>query len=306
MRPASWILGLDLGGTEIKAAAFALAGEVLGRGRAPTRDGETGADGQPAFVEEAHGVLERLSEELGAPPERVGVAAPGMATTDGTRIAFMPGRLAGLENLDWQQALSQPAPVPVVNDAHAALLGERWQGAARERRHIVMLTLGTGVGGAIIADGRLVRGHLGRAGHLGHLTVNHHGPPTITGTPGGIEVAIGNATLPDRTGGRFHMTRDLAHAAQSGDSFAMAVWDESVHALAAHLAGLICALDPELIVIGGGIAELDDFLFVPLRAHLDTMEWRPLGHRVEIRKASLGQWAGTFGAAINALSSPHP
>jgi glucokinase len=228
-----------------------------------------------------------------------------LAARDGTHIAFMPGRLHGLENLRWQEALHQPQPVPVLNDAHAALLGEIWQGAARGRRDVVLLTLGTGVGGAIVSDGRLLRGHLGRAGHLGHLTVDHHGPPTITGTPGGIEIAIGNATVTDRTHGRFTMTRDLAAAAQTGDAIAQAVWDESVHALAAHIAGLICALDPELIVIGGGIAELDEFLFAPLRAHLDVMEWRPQGQRVEIRKAALGNWAGAYGAAFQALPD-HP
>ena len=217
----------------------------------------------------------------------------------------MPGRLHGLENLDWARELGFPRPVPVLNDAHAALLGEVWQGAARDRRDVVLLTLGTGVGGAILSDGRLMLGHLGRAGHLGHLTVDHHGPPTITGTPGGIEIAIGNATLAARSGGRFSMTRDLAAAAQAGDAFAQQVWDESVHALAAHLAGLICALDPELIVIAGGLSELDDFLFVPLAAFLDEMEWRPNGHRVPIVKAALGSWAGTYGAAFHALTAPH-
>jgi glucokinase len=300
-----WILGIDLGGTEIKAGAFSPDGTLLASRLAPTRDSQS-ENGRPAFVAEVARVLDNLTRELGTAPDRIGVAAPGLASRDGTHIAFMPGRLPGLENLRWQHALSQPYPVPVLNDAHAALLGELWQGAARDRRDVVLLTLGTGVGGAIVSDGRLLRGHLGRAGHLGHLTVDHHGPPTITGTPGGIEVAIGNATVADRTNGKFTMTRDLAAAAQAGDAFAQSVWNESVHALAAHLAGLICALDPELIVIGGGIAELDDFLFTPLHAHLDTMEWRPQGHRVEIRKAALGNWAGAHGAAFNALASTGP
>ncbi|MFN0130446.1 MAG: ROK family protein [Verrucomicrobiales bacterium] len=298
-----WILGIDLGGTELKCGAFTPEGELLAKWIGPTRDGEL-EDGRPAFVAEALKALARLTGDLGAPPQHIGVAAPGLVARDGSSIAFMPGRLQGLENLDWQRALDQPQPVPVLNDAHAALLGEVWCGAARGRRDVVLITLGTGVGGAIVSDGRLLRGHLGRAGHLGHLTVDHHGPPTITGTPGGIEVAIGNATVAARTGGRFTMSRDLAAAAQAGDAFAQSVWAESVHALAAHLAGVICALDPELIVIGGGIAELDDFLFLPLRSHLDTMEWRPQGHRVEIRKATLGSWAGTYGAAWNAISAP--
>lgn len=295
-----WILGIDLGGTEIKAGAFSLDGELCDSRLVPTRDGQQ-VNGAPAFVFEAARARDDLAAALGTQPARIGVAAPGLAAPDASAIAFMPGRLPGLENLNWQQALDHPQPVPVLNDAHAALLGEIWRGAARGRRHVILLTLGTGVGGAIVSDGRLLRGHLGRAGHLGHLTVDHRGPPTITGTPGGIEVAIGNATVAERSEGRFSMTRDLAVAAQSGDTFAQGVWDESVHALAAHLAGLICALDPELIVIGGGIAELDDFLFSPLRTHLDAMEWRPQGHQVEIKKAALGTWAGAYGAAANTL-----
>ena len=297
----NWILGIDLGGTGIKCGAFSLTGQLLASRLAPTRDGDVSA-GEPAFLDEIRAAMLSLTQDFGGvPPQRAGVAAPGLAARDGTHVAFMPGRLRGLENLHWQQALSFREPVPVLNDAHAALLGEVWQGAARGRRDVILLTLGTGVGGAIICDGRLLRGHLGRAGHLGHMTVDHHGPPTIAGTPGGIEVAIGNATVSERTGGRFTMTRDLAEAAQQGDAAAQAVWDESVHALAAHLAGLICALDPEIIVIGGGIAELDDFLFVPLRAALAGMEWRPHGQGVEIHKAALGNWAGAYGAAFNTL-----
>ena len=297
--PAGWLAGIDLGGTEIKAAAFSPDGRRLATCLAPTRDGET-EDGGPAFAAEARRAMATLIGSFGSAPGAVRVAAPGLAARDESSIAFMPGRLCGLCGLSWQKALGFPHPVPVLNDAHAALLGEIWQGAARDRRDVVMLTLGTGVGGAIVSGGQLLRGHIGRAGHLGHLTVDRHGPPTITGTPGGIEWAIGNATLPQRSAGRFSMTRDLAAAAQAGDAEAEKIWLESVHALAVHLAGLICALDPELIVLGGGLSELDDFLFSPLQRYLDTMEWRPNGHQVRIVKATLGSWAGAYGAAARA------
>ncbi len=284
-------LGIDLGGTGIKAAAFSADGRVLARLEAPTRDGET-VDGEPAFLHE----VRRLVRELG-PASTLGLAVPGLPARDRRSIDFMPGRLRGLEGLDWQHALNFPSPVPVLNDAQAALLGEAWLGAAAGRENVILLTLGTGVGGAVICDGRLLRGHLGRAGHLGHMTVDRHGPPGITGTPGSIEWAIGNATLPERSGGRFTMTRDLSTAAQSGDAEAQEIWDASLHALAAHCAGLICAFDPEVIVIGGGLSELDDFLFSPLAAHLEEMEWKPRGHSVRLVKASLGAWAGACGAA---------
>lgn len=298
--PDGWALGIDVGGTEVKCGAFSRQGELLAQTAVPTRDGE-GADGVPAFVLRAREALGLLAARLGGAPSVIGVAAPGLAARDGSCVEFMPGRLQGLEKLEWRGALDFSQPVPVLNDAHAALLGEAWRGAAQGLRDVAMLTLGTGVGGAMICEGRLMRGHLGRAGHFGHLTVDHHGPPTVAGTPGGLDWAIGNASLAERSQGRFSMTRDLAAAAQAGDAFAEKVWLESVHALAAHVAGLICAVDPEAIIIGGGIAELDDFLFQPLRAYLDGMEWRPRGHRVAVRKAALGAWAGACGAAFHAL-----
>jgi glucokinase len=298
---AIYIAGIDLGGTEIKCGAFAEDGRLLATRLRPTRDGEFSGS-LPAFTGEVKTGLEQLAEELGGPPQHIGIAAPGLASRDASGIEFMPGRMHGLERLNWRQVLGSSTTVPVLNDAHAALLGEVWQGAAKGRRDVILLTLGTGVGGAIVIDGKLVKGRLGRAGHLGHLTVDHHGPPTITGTPGGIEVAIGNATLTARSGGRFAMTRDLAAAAQAGDRFAQEIWRESVHALAAHIAGLICALDPECVVIGGGLSELDGFLFDPLDEFLDIFEWRPDGQRVPIVKAALGSWAGAYGAAFHAMT----
>jgi len=92
----------------------------------------------------------------------------------------MPGRLKGLEGLKWQNALKSSRPVPVLNDAQAALMGEVWMGAARGATNVFLLTLGTGVGGAAMVDGRVLRGHLGRAGHLGHVSLDPNAPPAMT------------------------------------------------------------------------------------------------------------------------------
>src|SRR5206468_1632362 len=105
-------------------------------------------------------------------PDRIGLCAPGLAARDERSIAWMQGRMAAIQRVDWTALLASPTPVPVLNDAHAALVGEAWLGAARGARDVVLLTLGTGIGGAILADGKLLRGHIGRAGHLGHVTVN--------------------------------------------------------------------------------------------------------------------------------------
>ncbi len=291
----NYLLGLDLGGTSVKVVA------VTRRGRPLVRQIETfDPDSAGQFARAVRALAESVAAELGSPADRIGLAAPGLVAADGRRIAHMPGRLAGLEGLDWTAHLGAPRPVPVLNDGHAALLGEVWCGAARGARHVVLLTLGTGVGGAAMVDGRLLRGALGRAGHLGHITLDLEGPPDICGTPGSLEWAIGNASLGERTGGHFVTTHDLLRAVAGGDAFARAVWLRSVRALAAGVASLINVLDPEVVVIGGGITRAGKALFEPLAAELDRMEWRPAGHRVRVVPAELGEFAGAFGAAYHA------
>ena len=189
----------------------------------------------------------------------------------------------------------------MLNDGHAALMGEFWLGAARGMANVVMLTLGTGVGGAAMVDGRLLRGHLGRAGHFGHMSLDPGGAVSIFGMPGAIEVQIGNCSVGDRTGGRFTSTGKLVQAMRQGDTEARAVWERSIKFLGTHIAGLINGLDPEAVVIGGGIARAGDDLFGPLRAVLDACEWRPAGHVCRLEAAQLGEWGGAYGAAHEAI-----
>ena len=292
------VIGLDLGGTQVKALAFAPDGKVLGEETAPTND-----RGDSAWRDN----VRRLVEACGSrwTLAAAGVCAPGLAARDGRSIAVMPGRLRGLEGLEWSDFLGLPAVV--LNDAHAALLGEAWQGAARGSDHVVMLTLGTGVGGAAKIDGRLLRGRLGRAGHLGHVSLNPAGPRDIVGTPGSLEDAIGDCTIAARSHGRFTTTSALLAAVAAGDAAAGEVWQHSVRALAAALAGFINVLDPEVIVIGGGIADAGEVLLAPLRAHLAAMEWRIAGAGVRLVRAELGRLAGAYGAGWQALQtfSPH-
>src|SRR5260370_16522202 len=230
-------------------------------------------------------------------PVRVGVAAPGLPARDESSIAFMPGRLPGLEGLNWREWLELDFPVKVFNDAQAALLGEVWLGAAQGASNVALLTLGTGVGGAAMVDGRVLRGHLGRAGHLGHVSLNPEGAPDIVNTPGSLEDAIGEHNLPFRSDGRFSSTRELVAAFRAGAADAAGIWLKSVRALAAAITGFINVLDPELVVIGGGIADADEVLFNPLQAELDRFELRPDGTRVLGVKPPLGRNAGATGAA---------
>ena len=285
---APWILGLDLGGTRLKALCLTPEGAEIDRDIVPTGDHH--------WKQTVKQCIDLLLETHGTPTS-IGVSAPGLAAKDERSIAHMPGRLPGLEGLDWQEFLRFEKPIPVLNDGQAALLGEVWLGAARSLRNVVLLTLGTGVGGAALTDGRLLRGHLGRAGHVGHISIHADGPPGIIGTPGSLEDSVGNHSLPARSGGLFHCTADLVYAAKSGDAKAAAIWQTTIRDLAAGITSLINVLDPEAVVIGGGIAEAGDDLFLPLSAELDRFEWRPHGHRVPILRAALGEWAGAIGAA---------
>ena len=123
------------------------------------------------------------------------MAAPGLTNHSNQSIAHMPGRLQGLENLEWNRLLDHPG-VRVLNDAHAALIAESRVGIGKGIRNQLMVTLGTGVGGAILVDGKLYQGFLQRAGHLGHMSLNSEGQPGILNIPGSLEEAFGNAWCP--------------------------------------------------------------------------------------------------------------
>ncbi|MBN8248074.1 MAG: ROK family protein [Verrucomicrobia bacterium] len=289
-------LGLDLGGTSVKAVVVTRDGRSLEQFQQPFDLNEA-----RAFERAVRMALDGASDRWGT-PDAVGVSAPGIAAPDGRCIAHMPGRFAGLEGLEWGRVLGRPDDVPVLNDAQAALLGEVTFGAARGARNVVLLTLGTGVGGAAMVDGHLLRGHTGKAGHLGHLSLDPDGTPDICRTPGSLENAIGNHNIRERSGGRFGTTHDLVRAAADGDPFAVGIWGRSVRALAAALASLGNVLDPEVVILGGGIARSEAHLFEPLRAHLDRWEWRPGGQSMRLVSAALGEWAGAYGAAAHAAA----
>src|SRR3989442_4503876 len=289
-------IGVDLGGTNIKIVAVSEEGQVLERSTC-----ETQTDSPGSWVKTIRQRIKEIERDQAESARWIGLAAPGLAARDNLSIASMPGKLRGLEGLNWTDSLQTSQPVPVLNDAHAALLGESWIGAAAGYRDAVLLTLGTGVGGALLSEGHLFKGHIGRAGHLGHMSLNPDGPPDIVGTPGSLEQAIGNSTLRERSAGRFSSTRELVEAHVNGDEKATEVWLRSLYNLAAGITSIINALDPEVIIIGGGIAQAGPALFDPLAGFMERIEWRPQGHCVRIVPAALGDLAGTLGAAYHAM-----
>ncbi|HKQ53383.1 MAG TPA: ROK family protein, partial [Pyrinomonadaceae bacterium] len=190
----NYAVGIDLGGTNVKAVAVSADGELLEQSSCEVSDA-----GAAALAEVVRRQLAQFERARGETASYVGVACPGQAAPDGLSMASVGGRLQALEGVVWTELLKTERPVPVLNDAHAALLGEVWKGAGGGCRDAVLLTLGTGVGGAILSDGRLVTGHLRRAGHLGHICLDADGTPDIIGIPGSLEDAIGNGTLAARS-----------------------------------------------------------------------------------------------------------
>jgi glucokinase len=290
-------IGVDVGGSFVKLVAVEPDGRVIHRARMAT---DTSS---PASLPDA---IARALDEVRSthgPAVAVGLASPGLVRRGDNHVHWMQGRLDVVQGLDWTAALRRDSAVSVLNDAQAALLGEVWLGAGRGCRDVVLLTVGTGVGGAILADGRLLAGHTGRAGHLGHITVDAAGSPDIVGTPGSLEDAIGDCTVARRSHGRFATTEELVAAHVGGDEDATRVWQTSVRHLAAAVASIVNAVDPARVILGGGIAtRAGDVLMMPLRRGLDDFEWRPHGAAVEVVLAELGDEAGAIGAARHAMS----
>lgn len=290
-------IGIDLGGTNIKAALVdTQSAKTIAALSKPTRDGEFDGD-TPRFALTVREIVHEFEAQAGQ-KLAVGLSAPGLANPNGSCIEWMPGRMHGLEKFDWSAFLERDCRV--LNDAHAALLGEVWAGAAKNTRDAFMLTLGTGVGGAIWTGGRLLQGKIGRAGHLGHLSIDSNAPCDDFNTPGSLEDAIGNQTIAQRGEGRYTTTHALLDAYAAGDAHAQKVWLTSVRHLAAAIASLINVLDPEVVILGGGIATgAKDLLFKPLQQALDDFEWRPGGHQARLVPAELGDSAGCLGAVFN-------
>ena len=137
------LMGIDLGGSSVKAVVVTPEGDLLEEAKAPFSTARS-----MDWGETIRELVQALEERLGGPVRHIGLSAPGLAAPNGRSIAFMPGRLEGLVGLDWTDYLQAAHPVPVLNDAQAALLGEAWLGAATDFTNVILLTLGTGVGGA--------------------------------------------------------------------------------------------------------------------------------------------------------------
>lgn len=314
----SLVVGVDLGGTK-----------VLGVAVDPSRPAEVVAEvrvltpaGAGPIVEAIATVVERLAADAG-PVDALGIGAAGLVDRDGV-LRYGPN-LPLVTDLDLRGTFSARFGVPVAvdNDATCAAWAEAQVGAAAGARHAVLVTLGTGIGAGIIADGRRLRGAHGLAGEPGHLCVDPQGPRCPCGRRGCWErfasgSGLARLALDAAAAGRIPGVLDLAggdaesvrgehvtRAAEEGDAGAAEVLRDLGWWVALGLAGLVNVLDPEVVVIGGGLVAAGEALLAPTRAAFAELvlgtEHRP---RVPIVAARLGVGAGAVGAALLAAAEP--
>jgi len=289
------ILGIDLGGTNIKAVLMDSTGKILEKRSVSTRDDE----GTQPWKQGVKDLVHAFQEQTGHRIRNVGMSAPGLAREDNRCIEHLPNKLVGIENFMWSEFLG--LDTVILNDAHAALVAESHIGVGKGHRDIVLLTLGTGVGGGVIVNGQLLQGRHGRAGHFGHMSVSTNRGRSIVGTPGTLENAIGETTVRQRTYERYNSTKELVEAYRAGETFASWVWLRSVQQLARGLVTLINAFSPDIIILAGGITKAGESLFGPLQDFLDVYEWRPGGFQTKVLRAELGEYAGAVGGGMFAV-----
>ena len=292
-------LGLDLGGTNIKAAVVDSSLRVLATDVVPTG----AADGEAAVLERVAALGRAVVEPFGEPVS-AGVALPGhfdAARGTGSLLPNLLGDWAG-RPIAGPVASSLGLPVKLVNDVRALTLAELRLGAGRGARDLVCIALGTGVGGGVVIGGRLHLG-LGHAGEIGHTTVDPDGPLCGCGNRGCLDRMASAESIAAAAG--CSSVAEAAEAARSGDPAARAAFARAGEYVGRVLAGAVVLLWPERVVVGGGVADAGELLLGPARrAFAEGLTGAAARPHAEIRPAALGNDAGLVGAADLARDRP--
>jgi glucokinase len=300
------ILAADLGGTNLRMAAVADDGRILHRVRRATPD----TDGDAVICAIVESARECIAE-VGEQPESLGIAVPAT-------INMADGILRNAPNLPFLSGTNLADPIasilgiPVItdNDATLAGLGENWLGASRGFRDAICITLGTGVGGGLILNGEVYRGIDGTAGEIGHICVEPDGVPCGCGSRGCLE-QYASATAVVRIARELLLagpksglasvgsftSLDLFEAGRANDVIAVEAFRKSGHYLGIALGGLVNVLNPEIIVIGGGMSAAWELIIGSVAAEMKKRAFREPAERVKLIPAKLGDDAGILGAA---------
>jgi glucokinase len=315
---APYVIGVDLGGTNVRAALTDRQGQILHEARRSSLSDQT-PEGTLANIRDA--IREILEKQGIAAAEVVGIGIglPGIMD-DARGVVFWSPNFPLWENVPVAQQVGGPVhlPVTLLNDAKCAAMGELEFGAARGARHMVMITVGTGVGGAFVVDGQLLLGPNGSIGEVGHMTIDPDGPLCGCGNHGCWERFCGRDAIVDRTVRRLQRGRPstllekvdrpgevtpalVAQAAAAGDALSIEIMEETGFYIGVGVANLINIMNPEVFVVGGGIAQAGDVLFGPLRRTVAARAVALQAKTARIVPAELGDNAGVMGAAARAL-----
>jgi glucokinase len=311
-----WIVGVDLGGTTTKLAFINLNGEILHKWEIPTDNSNEGQNITrniaSAIEQKLIDLKEQKSKLIG-----IGMGAPGPIDYE-TGIVLNVVNLGWKDNFPLQESLHSltALPVAIENDANCAALGEMWNGAGKGADDIVCVTLGTGVGGGVIANGNIVRGINGAAGEIGHITsIPFGGAPcncgksgcleTIASATGIVRLAKAELSKADAKGtlaliyakNGMVSAKDVFDCARNGDELAKKIVDEVAFHLGFVLANISNTLNPEKIVLGGGVSRAGDILLDPVKMNFSMFAFSAVRDSTNLALATLGNDAGVIGAA---------
>lgn len=308
-------LGLDIGGTRIKAALVNGKGDIIASREASTPK-------TLSSFEEALKNLALLLPQHSTKIDGIGIGCKGIIDPQTTEVLALPGELNYLEGRRLSEFIATtvplPCPISADNDARVALVGEHVWGAARGRKNAIMLTLGTGVGGAILSDGCIVRGTGGVAGHLGHVTVDPNGGLCICGNRGCLETVFSARAIEAEAFAAIHrgvktqllefdprppICSEIFECARKGDEVARIVVEHAMLVLGSAIAGLIHVLDPEIVILGGQMAQAGEFLFEPVQSEIDWRTRYLLRRKIPVVKAQVADPSGVVGAAALAFEA---
>ncbi len=295
-----WVIALDVGGTLVKYGVVSKGGQLFDTGSFETKAQEGGEALMGRILDQIHRLTAGHSGAAA-----VALSSPGLISADHGSIEFAGGNLPGWSGMPVARRVRQSTGLPcyVENDVNAAALGERWMGAAAGCRMLVMLALGTGVGGAAIARGQLITGASGGAGEFGHIVLYPGGLPCTCGQNGCLEQYASTGALRRRTltlpegHPALDNVRALFECCRSGDGVALKLLDEWVYDLSVGIASLTHVFNPDVVLIGGGVSEQGEYLLNRVRAQLDVLVIPSFNKGLRVEAAMLGNDAALLGAA---------
>lgn len=289
------VIGVDLGGTAIKFGRFLVDGTCI--------ESVSISTPQPSTPSAVINAIADKVNELNSNQQSfaLGIGTPGATDVKG-KIAKVAINLDGWHNVPIADELEKHTGLKttVANDANCAGVGEAWIGAGHKYQNVIVITLGTGVGGAIILNQKLFTGHLGAAGELGLITLNPQGPPCNSGNNGSLEqYTSATAILRDTN----KTAEEWGALAEENDSVALQFWQDYGALLGAGLTSLIYVLTPEAIIIGGGVSQSAKFFLPAVEAEINKRVLPTSREGLKILTAKLGNQAGITGAAKLAWDS---